>query len=250
MSRFPRIHSTKIFQFFLLIGVLALGGCATTSPDNDPYEGVNRKIMDFNLSSDRYVLKPIAKTYDKLPNPVKNGVGNFFSNLLEPYTILNDLLQGKFRKAGRDTGRFVINTTIGLLGLSDPATEMGLEKQREDFGQTLAVWGVPSGPYLVLPIFGPSNLRDTVGLIPAFAGGDPVSAANTPERYWGTGLRLVNVRAGLLPFDDVLELQPDKYVFLREAYRQRRQTMIADGQVDTGAQDEELLDELLDEDTQ
>ena len=191
----------------------------------------------------------MAKTYQRLPQPVRNGVGNFFSNLWEPNTILNDLLQGKFAHAGRDTGRFVINTTLGLFGLMDVATHLDLPKRREDFGQTLAVWGVPAGPYLVLPLFGPSNLRDSAGTIPNYAGADLVYTLDSPERWYASGLRLVDGRARLLGVDDVLDLQPDKYLFLREGYRQQRNHLIYDGNPPAGLDDDDLLELLeLEED--
>lgn len=246
-KQFRRTPISAIRYVAMILVLLIVSGCATTSPDKDPYENMNREILDFNLSSDKYVLKPIAKGYSKIPSPIRNGIGNALSNLREPYTILNDLLQGKFRKAGRDTGRFVINSTLGLLGLADVATEMDLPRQREDFGQTLAVWGVPSGPYLVLPFLGPSNLRDAFGLVPTYAGADPVNL-NSPERYYATGLRFIGVRANLLPFDDVFELQPDKYLFLREAYRQRRAMLISDGELSVDDGEDDLLDELLEDD--
>ena len=256
MEAFPKMNKSKNpkqglrlkLLSAIFISVFLLTGCASTSTHNDPYENFNRKVLNFNLKSDKYLLKPAAQAYSKIPSPVRNGIGNFISNLTEPYTVLNDLLQGKFRKAGRDTGRFVINTTLGLLGLNDVATHMNLPKQREDFGQTLAVWGVEEGPYLVLPFLGPSNVRDAVGLVPAYAGADPVSSLNnSPERWYALGVRFVHGRSTLLGTDEVLELQPDKYLFLREGYRQRREIQINDGVISV-SDEEALQDELLDED--
>ena len=213
----------------------------------DPFEGANRAVLNFNFKADRVVLKPVAKTYARLPQPVRNGVGNFFSNLWEPSTILNDLLQGKWGHAGRDTGRFVINTILGLGGLMDVATHLDLPKRNEDFGQTLAVWGVPAGPYLVVPLLGPSNLRDSIGALPEYAGTDPVNTLHSPERWYASGLRLVDGRARQLGAEEVLELQPDKYLFLREAYRQRRNYLIYDGNPPAGPDDDDLLEQLLEE---
>jgi phospholipid-binding lipoprotein MlaA len=234
---------------------LFLGGCATTgsapSDPGDPYEKINRSILKFNLDSDKYFLKPLAKGYEKvLPKPVRIGVRNFFSNLWEPMTIVNDLLQGKFAHAGRDTSRFVINTTLGLLGVLDVATEMNLPRRKEDFGQTLAVWGVPSGPYLVLPFLGPSNIRDTTGLIPQYLYGDALFYMDSPESLYVSSIRLVDTRARVLGTDELLEIQPDKYLFLREGFRQFRLNQIYDGNppgVDGESSDDALIDQLLED---
>ena len=231
-----------------------MAGCATTSSnpaDNDPYEKTNRSILTFNLESDKYLLKPIAQGYERyIPRPIRTGVNNFFSNLWEPMTIVNDLLQGKFAHAGRDTGRFVINSTLGLFGILDVATEMNLPKRKEDFGQTLGVWGVPSGPYLVLPFLGPSNLRDTAGLIPQYLYADALLYPDSPESYYASGARLVDTRSLLLGADSILDVQPDKYLFLREAYRQQRLNQVHDGsppRSDDQESDDELIDLLLED---
>lgn len=216
------------------------------SKNHDPFERANRAVLKFNFQADRFVLKPAAKVYARLPRPVRSGVGNFFANLFQPTTIVNELLQGKFAAAGKDTGRFAINTTLGLFGLFDVASAFNLPKHNEDFGQTLAVWGVPTGPYLVLPLLGPSNLRDTVGSIPQYAT-DPVSALDSPERWYASGLRVTNARAGLLGIDDALELQTDRYLFLREEYRQRRNRLVHDGTPPGADSDAQLQDELLEQ---
>ena len=238
-----------------LLMLFALGGCATsgvTAPsESDPFENVNRSILEFNLESDRLLLKPVATAYARwIPRPVRTGVNNFFSNLWEPMTIVNDLLQGKLGHAGRDTARFVINSTLGLFGILDVAREMELPRRREDFGQTLAVWGVPSGPYLVLPFLGPSNLRDTAGLVPQYMYGDMLLYLDSPEVYYAGTTRLVDTRSLLLGTDDILDLQPDKYLFLREAYRQQRRSQIYDGNppVDEAEPSDDALIDLLLED--
>ncbi len=235
----------------LLTAVTLISGCASTgSIDNDRFEGYNRKMTKFNLASDRMVLAPVARGYQKVvPSPVRNGVSNFLSNLFEPYTILNDLLQGDFRKAGRDTGRFLINTTLGFVGFNDVASHMELKKQREDFGQTMAVWGVPSGPHLVLPFFGPSNIRDAGGLVPGFVYSSQVTSLDDSGANQGVQiLGIVDTRSQFLGTEKLLELQPDKYLFLREGYRQRRAAQIANGAVQQdGESDDDLLDELLEE---
>lgn len=245
-----RTHPMKIRIHLVAAVFLAAGGHAhaQTQPENrDPFEGANRAILNFNLKVDRFVLKPVAKTYARLPRPVRNGVGNFFSNLWVPNTVINDLLQGKWAHAGRDSGRFAINTILGLGGLMDVATHLDLPKRNEDFGQTLAVWGVPSGPYLVLPLLGPSSPRDFIGTIPQYAATDPVHALDSPERWYASSLRLVDGRARRLGAADVLNLQPDKYLFLREGYRQLRTHAIYDGKPPAGLDDDDLLEELLQE---
>ena len=238
----------------VLVFVSLMIGCATSgnpAEQNDPLEKFNREMLAFNLEADRLLLKPVAKAYDRhLPQPVKTGVNNFFSNLWEPMTIANDLLQGKFGYAARDTLRFVSNSTLGVAGIFDVAKDMNLPRRKEDFGQTLAVWGVPEGPYLVLPLLGPSTLRDAAGLIPQYQYGDPVARVDSPERIYAEGLRLVDVRSRWLDAEDVFELQPDKYLFLREAYRSDRDNLIYDGS--PPAEDDEdsgdgLIDSLLED---
>ncbi|MFV2035377.1 MAG: VacJ family lipoprotein [Halocynthiibacter sp.] len=259
----------RVISVIMVVSLLMLTtGCAITSARSgsdstgtgqvvyrDPLERTNRAILNFNFKVDRFVLRPVARVYAKLPRPVRNGVGNFFANMWIPNTILNDLLQGKFAEAGRDTGRFVINTILGFFGLMDVATGLDLPARKEDFGQTLAVWGVPAGPYLVLPFLGPSNLRDTFGLVPQYAYTDVLFSdlffTLDPSEAWATaGLRLVDTRARLLGADRLLELQPDRYLFLREGYRQLRNRMIYDGNPPIGQDDisdDELLDELLEQ---
>ncbi len=238
----------------VLVFVSLMIGCATSgnpAEQNDPLEKFNRDMLEFNLEADRLLLKPVAKAYDRhLPQPVKTGVNNFFSNLWEPMTIANDLLQGKIGYAARDTLRFVSNSTLGVAGIFDVAKDMNMPRRKEDFGQTLAVWGVPEGPYLVLPLLGPSTLRDAAGLIPQYQYGDPVARVDSPERIYAEGLRLVDVRSRWLDAEDVFELQPDKYLFLREAYRSDRNNLIYDG--NPPAEDDEdsgdgLIDSLLED---
>ena len=206
-------------------------------------------MTTFNLKLDDYVLAPVARGYKKaVPSPVRNGVDNFFSNLREPLNVVYDLLQGKFREAGRSTGRFLINTTLGFAGFNDVASYMDLPQRNEDFGQVLGTWGVGSGPHLVLPFFGPSNIRDGIGLVPGFMYGSEI-AFNDPEQTYATVLRVVDIRSQLLGTEEVLALQPDKYLFLRETYRQRREAQINDSSPsEADISDDELLDELLEED--
>jgi phospholipid-binding lipoprotein MlaA len=221
----------KLLLSLLLVlpGLVSAAGAAPANPD--PWEGFNRVIYRFNDSADRYVLKPVAKGYRAvLPAPVRRGVTNFFSNLREPITVLNDVLQGKVQQAGGDTARFLINSTVGVAGLFDVAVHAQLPHHDEDFGQTLGKWGVKPGPYLVLPFFGPSDVRDTAGL--------GVDYYSNPRRYyletdvdWGLwALDGVNSRANLLDAESII--QGDRYLFLRDLYLQHRDYEVKDGKVD------------------
>ena len=198
----------------------------------DPLERVNRVIYRFNNRVDRAVLKPVTKIYDALlPDLVQHSVSRFFSNLLSPTVILNDALQGKMRQSAADTGRFVVNTTVGIAGLFDVATKIGLPPHDEDFGQTLGVWGVGAGPYVVWPILGPKNLRDSVGWVGDYST-QPITYVDDARDQWGLwALNLVDTRANLLGVSSVLEQAAghDEYLFVREAYGQRRTNLIYDG---------------------
>lgn len=199
--------------------------------EQDPWERFNRSMYKFNDSVDRALIKPLAKGYRRItPRPVRRGVGNFFRNLLEPTTIVNDLLQGKPLQALSDGSRFLLNSTLGVFGLFDVATKVGVERNQEDFGQTLAVWGVPSGPYLVLPFIGPSNVRDAVGLVPYYYFTDPRLAIDEIEaRAALIAIDVIDFRSQLLGATRLLEMQLDPYLFSRESYRQKRRDLIYDG---------------------
>ncbi len=208
----------------------ALG--AEENGENDPFEGFNRAMFKFNQKVDKYALKPVAKGYRAvLPSPVRKGVSNFFSNLREPIVILNALLQGKFIQAVSDLSRFIWNTTAGLYGLIDVASHMGMEKHHEDFGQTLGKWGVGEGPYLVLPFLGPSNVRDSAGLVVDYETYPPTHMEEQSTRDKLLLTETVNKRSQLLEAGDILEQAAgqDPYIFVREAYRQRRRNLIYDG---------------------
>lgn len=218
-------------KFALLGIVFALTGCATNGDPRDPLEPLNRGIYQFNDTVDEAVMKPVAKGYKAvLPNPVRTGVGNFFSNIDDALIAVNNLLQFKFSQAASDVARMIANTTFGIGGLFDVATGFGLEKHNEDFGQTLGYWGIGDGPFLMLPFLGPSNLRDTVGLA-AYYQLDPVwNLSHVPTRNTLGALRVFDRRARLLDAEKVLdEAALDPYTFLRDAYIQQRRSLIYDG---------------------
>lgn len=211
------------------VGLLA--GCASSGNPKDPIEGFNRAMFAFNEGLDSAIIKPVASGYDAaLPSPVRTGVTNFFGNIADLLIGVNNLLQGKGSEGLSDLGRVVINSTVGLLGTFDISSEAGLEKHNEDFGQTFGRWGVGSGAYVVIPVFGPRTARDTAGLILDVAA-DPVSHVTpTAERNVLRVLRAIDVRANLLPADKVVEEAAlDKYSYIRDAYLQRRRNLIYDG---------------------
>ncbi|SOY51787.1 LIPOPROTEIN PRECURSOR VACJ-like [Cupriavidus taiwanensis] len=219
----------------------ALAGCATgpTANPKDPLEPFNREVSKINEDFDKGILRPVAELYaDYMPTPVQRAVENFFSNVSDVYSAVNNLLQGKPTRAAEDTMRVAMNTVLGIGGLIDIATPAGLPKYKEDFGQTLGVWGVPAGPYLVLPLFGPSTFRDTAGML--------VDRQADPSAYFYpvslrnslVGVRIVAGRAQLLGASNLLEQAAlDKYSFLRDSYLQRRQYLIYDGNP-PGAEDD------------
>ena len=218
----------------LMVGCAAIPAGVEPSP-NDPWEPFNRSVFEFNENLDAYLLKPVVTGYRfVLPEFVREGIYNFFSNYNDIYTALNNLLQGKPNDAFHDLMRVVVNTTFGLGGLIDMATPGGLEKHKEDFGQTFGVWGIPSGPYVVLPFFGPSSVRDTFGTV-ADLESDYLFGyvKNIGVRNSVTGLRVVNTRNTYYEAGDLLEgAAIDKYSFMRDAYIQRRQYQINEGRED------------------
>ncbi len=225
-----------LFGKLLPIALLTLlaSGCATLqgpTEKKDPFEGFNRAVFDFNDSFDRHVLKPVAESYDAvLPSQVNNSISNVFSHLDDVVVIINDILQLKFEQTLSDVGRFTFNTTFGLFGLFDVASHMDLPKHNEDFGQTLGHWGLGSGPYLVLPILGPSTLRDGSGLLVDWQLDPIAQIEDTPTRWATIGLEGIDTRAGLLRASRILDTASlDPYVFLRDAYLQRRNNLVYDG---------------------
>jgi phospholipid-binding lipoprotein MlaA len=210
---------------------LALAGCASSGDPRDPLEGLNRGVQAFNDAVDENALQPAARLYKNVtPQVLRDMVRNFFNNLDDLFIGANNLLQGKPDRAASDWLRFAFNSTLGFFGTIDWASDMGLEKHNEDFGQTLARWGVGDGIYLVLPLLGPSTLRDTAAL-PVDWQGDPVQWHEpVDERNALTVTRTVARRADLLGVTSTLEEAAlDRYVFLREAYLQRRRSLVYDG---------------------
>lgn len=236
---------TRFLCAALLLAAL-LCGCATAPAakrdPRDPFERINRVTFKFNDTLDRAALRPVAKGYRKVtPHFVQTGVANFMDNLDTPRTMVCDLLQGKFAASLNDVGRLLLNTTVGLGGLLDPATDAGLDKNDEDFGQTFGKWGVRSGPYLMLPFLGPSSLRDGIGRVPD-ALAQPLSYVERDRIRWGVyGLSVIDTRAHLLDVDDTLNQAYDRYSFLRNAYLQRREYRVTDGQGPQESLDEEPI---------
>ncbi|HEX6735630.1 MAG TPA: VacJ family lipoprotein [Azonexus sp.] len=222
----------RVCRALLAAGLLLAGGGAVAEGNpRDPYEGFNRNMFAVNEAVDKYVAKPVAHAYDNAaPLPVKSAVGNFFGNAGDLWIGVNGALQGKFADAGIDFGRLLINSTVGIFGLFDVASEMGLERHDEDFGQTLAVWGVGDGGYVFLPVLGPRTLRDTAAWGVDYLG-DPVRYFEPTGVRNGAGVvRLVDVRASLLPSDKIVEEAAlDKYAYIRDAYLQSRRNKVFDG---------------------
>lgn len=245
----------------LVLAALLLAGCSVAPPrTDDPLERFNRRAHAFNQAADEAFIRPLALTYRKVTSPtVRRLVANFFANVRMPVTIVNDVLQGEARTATRNTGRFLINTTLGFAGLFDPASAMNLPPDETDFGVTLAKWGVPEGPYLVLPLVGPTTARD-VWRMPVDAQVDPLSwyarrhhhefhAEYLPYMVW-----LITLRSRGIDAESLLDGVYDPYVFFRDAYRQRRIHMIYDGEPPPeviermqGVDDDLDIDALLEE---
>ena len=214
----------------LALAVL-LVGCATPANHYDPLESINRPIFTFNQKADQYLMKPVAKGYRAItPKFIQRGVSNFFGNISDLFTAGNDVLQGKGKQAGQDTLRVLLNSTLGIAGLFDVATPMGLEKHDEDFGQTLGKWGLGSGPYLVLPFLGPSTLRDSSNYVVSYYASPLNEVSDGQSRYSLVGLNAVDTRAKLLGTDELLDDALDPYTFLRDAWLQRRHNLVHDGQ--------------------
>lgn len=205
-------------------------GASAEPRDDDPLEGINRPLFVINDVLDRGVLKPAAQGYDYvLPTPAKAGIANFFSNLIEVNRFVNAVLQGRVAGATRTAGRFALNSTIGMFGLFDVATRMGIQRERADFGQTLAVWGFPEGPYLMVPLLGPRTTRSGVGSVFDTLASVPAQVNDVPVRNSLFFTELVSVRAQLLEADQLIS--GDRYIFVRDAYLQQRRSFISGGEV-------------------
>lgn len=219
-----------LLRTVLIILLLVSSGASAEPRKDDPLEAINRPLFVVNDVLDRSVLKPVAEGYDyALPQPARAGVSNFFSNLFDVNRFLNALLQGRLERAGKSAGRVALNSTIGMFGLFDVATRMGIERERTDFGQTLAVWGVPEGPYLMVPLLGPRTLRSGAGTVVD-------TLASVPAQFNDVALRnslffmgLVDDRAKLLDADELIS--GDRYIFVRDAYLQQRRSLINGGEI-------------------
>lgn len=238
----------------LLVCLASLGGCASLPPGakpdaRDPWERMNRSTYRFNDALDKAVVRPVARGYKKaVPQVARSGIRNFFDNLQTPLVMLNDLLQGQMRSFVNDTARLVINTTFGIGGLFDPATAVGLDKNDRDFGQTLGKWGIHTGPYVVLPFLGPSDVRDTVG-----RAGDTYSTPTTylDDPYWRWGLWTldkVDQRSNLLSYDKLVDQAYDPYAFVRNAYLQNREFKVSGSSPESEEEHERSLLEDAGED--
>lgn len=237
----------------VVIAMSLLSACATQRPAapkeeraaSDPWEPFNRRVTAFNDNVDKVTLKPLAKAYQAvLPDFVETGIHNVFSNLRGPLHIVNNLLQGKLKRSGRETGRLLVNSILGLGGLLDVGTNIGWEAAPEDFGQTLAVWGVGDGPYLVLPFLGPNTLRDAFA-IPLDSAADPVYYLEPDShRYGVVALRLIDMRARLFTAEALIEDSFDRYLSIRESYLQNRRFQVYDGDP---PEDEDFYDDIFDE---
>lgn len=248
-SKPDKLMPMSAIRFSLLLASCVLGGCASaTHNPKDPFESFNRGMYQFNDAVDKAVAKPVAKAYNAvMPPPGKMMVSNFFSNLDDVIVAINDLLQFKILQAVSDGGRVLVNSTVGLFGLADIATVVGMEKHNEDFGQTLGRWGLASGPYLVLPLLGPSSIRDGVGLYTD----SNISVLNrtTPvdTRNQLIATSFVSKRAGFLVNEKLLdEAVIDRYSFIRDAYLQRRQSLVYDGNPPREKYDDEEDDAVPD----
>ncbi len=229
------IGSFRARGLAILGAALLLVGCASdprrVADPRDPFESYNRAVDRFNSDFDKAFMQPLAIGYQKLtPKPVDRGITNFFYNLDDLTSAVNNALQFKMSRAGSDVGRIFINSTVGILGFIDVATNVGLPSYKEDLGQTLGYWGVPQGAYLMLPLLGPCTVRDTIG----FTGDmvtDPLFNISEQHVYWGlVGVRLIDRRADLLTAGQIVQdAAIDPYSFVRDAYLQRRLSLVFDG---------------------
>lgn len=242
------MQNNKLYMTFTLLGILS--GCAVTGANPiDPWEDWNRDVQSFNDELDEHVMQPLAKGYNWImPDFAHKGVSNFFDNIDDIAVLVNDLLQGKLMQTAEDTARFLLNSTVGLGGLIDVASEVDLQKHQEDFDQTLGVWGVPAGPYLVVPLLGPSSPRGVGGLI-ADSAMNPVNYFTGP--FVSSGLKALNAidtRADTLSLEKIAtEAALDRYTFFRDSYFAQRRNLILDGKESEEKNSEFDVDKALDE---
>jgi phospholipid-binding lipoprotein MlaA len=241
-----QINRAKVTLLSLFL-MLFIASSPATADDSDPWQGFNRSVFEFNETLDKYVAKPVAQGYQAVtPQFLDTGITNFFSNLEDVLIVANDIFQLKPIQALSDTGRFLINSTIGLFGFFDVASHIGLMKHNEDLGQTLGYWGVSPGPYVMLPFLGPSNVRDTFGLVgDSLTGVGPTEIVGTATKKAGLlMLRFVDLRADLIASEGLIT--GERYTFFRSFYIQRRAYLVADGIVEDAFEDD--FDEDFDED--
>ena len=240
---------TTIRVSALSLAVMTLLGCAAAPAQKDPrdpWERMNRTTYKFNDKLDKAVLRPVAHGYKKVtPSFVRTGISNFLDNLNYPIVIVNDLLQAKFLTAGRDTGRLLMNTTLGIGGLLDPASPAGLQKNVNDFGLTLGTWGVHKGPYFVIPFLGPSDVRDGLGRIPDSYASPQNWIGDNAVHYSIWAVSLLDARYRLISVEGALDSAYDPYLFMKNAYLQRRDYQLSGGQ--SNPKNESDADKLLDE---
>ena len=253
-TRPPRLGLMAVLALApLLAGCMTTHAASTETAEADRWEGTNRRVYQFNKNLDRAVLKPLANGYRTVvPTAARHGITNVYSNYGEPANLMNSVLQGKISQAFRTLDRFLINSTLGVGGLADNATDLGRPQEKEDFGQTFAAWGIDSGPYVVLPVFGPSTLRDSFGLAADIVV-DPAdfarNAAFSPSIYWRIGqlaTRIINFRARVSEQggDALLADSLDEYTLVRSVYLQSRRSALYDGNPPPDP-DEEFDEETL-----
>jgi phospholipid-binding lipoprotein MlaA len=255
-----RASRKPVFWLLIVLSVGGIAGCASHDPEDedsgyveyDPLEPLNRKIHSFNMTMDRTIMRPVARGYEKVvPSPFRRSITNFFSNLTAPRSALNNFLQGKPGRGFNELGRFLFNSTLGVAGLFDIASAAGMERYDETFGETLGVWGVPEGPYVVIPFWGPNMMSDAFALPVDYYSDVWTYYDNSSVRDKVWGIRLIDLRYRLLSVDAFLEDSPDPYVAVREAFRQNRTFRVYDGnppQEEEDFYDDEMFDEFFEDD--
>jgi len=235
-------RSSVIANLLVVFFIASLSSGSVLAVEGDPLEKINRQVFKFNDGIDRYTLKPLAKIYKKLvPKSINSGITRFFSNINDISVVFNDVAQLKFSQAGQDSARFIINTSIGLLGMFDVASKMNLKKHHEDFGQTLGFWGVPAGPYVVVPILGPYSARGVFAYpVDQYLTYYP-HVSKISDRNTAKAIEFIDKRSTLLAAEAFVS--GNRYAFVRDAYLQQREFMVHDGEVDDGFLDEDDFDD-------